>query len=111
MTEGRKPPTIDREARARFAATRRHREVLEAVAGDEGTDEVFDPADHTIDEVLAHIDEHPETLDAVAAAERAGKARTTLLAKLDELIAGRADDEADDDEADDEKEGDDDAAD
>ena len=99
MTEGRKPPTIDREARARFAATRRHREVLEAVAGDEGTDEVFDPADNTIDEVLAHVDEHPETLDAIASAERAGKARTTLLAKLDELIAQRGDEKKEGDDA------------
>lgn len=39
----------------------------------------FDPADHTIDEVLAFIEAHPELGDAVLASEAAGKHRAGLL--------------------------------
>lgn len=44
----------------------------------------FDPAEHTIPEVLEHIEEHPEDADAVLKAEEAGKDRTTLEEKLAE---------------------------
>jgi trigger factor len=39
----------------------------------------FDPSAHTVDEVLAYIDEHPDELAAIVAAEAAGKARKTIL--------------------------------
>lgn len=92
---GRPVRPVDRQARARFAASRRHGGVLEEAAADDDAGEVFDPADNNIDEVLAYVDEHPETLEAIASMERAGKARTTLLAKLDEMLAAaaKADDE------------------
>lgn len=47
--------------------------------------EEFDPADHTVDEVLAYIDEHPDELDDVLAAEEDGKNRVTLVDKLTTL--------------------------
>ena len=39
----------------------------------------FDPGDHTVAEVEAYLDEHPDEIDRVLEAERAGKNRTTLL--------------------------------
>jgi hypothetical protein len=52
--------------------------------GDEPTEpievtEEFDPSDHTVAEVQAYLDEHPDETDAVLDRERAGKARTTLI--------------------------------
>jgi hypothetical protein len=43
---------------------------------------VFDPADHTVAEVLAYVAEHPDTADTIRAAETAGRNRTTLLDAL-----------------------------
>jgi hypothetical protein len=45
-------------------------------------DEVFDPADHTVAEVLDYAAEHPDEVAAIAAAEEAGKNRSTLLDQL-----------------------------
>ena len=45
----------------------------------------YDPADHTVAEVLAYVAEHPDQRQAVQDAETAGKARTTLLGALGEL--------------------------
>lgn len=42
----------------------------------------FDPADHTVDDVVAYADEHPDELDRLIGEEEAGKARVTLLEKL-----------------------------
>jgi hypothetical protein len=43
--------------------------------------DVFDPAEHTVDEVKDYLDgQHPDEVARVLAAEEAGKARTTLLA-------------------------------
>jgi hypothetical protein len=39
----------------------------------------FDPADHTVDEVLAFLEEHPELTEEVFTSERIGKNRSTLL--------------------------------
>ena len=41
--------------------------------------EAYDPSAFTVDEVKAYAEAHPEELDAIYAAEDAGKARTTLL--------------------------------
>ena len=80
---------------------RRRRYVAPAPKGGGGSGLTFDPAEHTIPEVVAHA----ETLDsngviALVALEREGKGRSTLLAKLGELLEAarlaESDDEADD---------------
>lgn len=44
--------------------------------------EAYDPGVHTVDEVLAYADAHPDEVGAIIAAEEAGKNRSTLLDKL-----------------------------
>jgi len=39
----------------------------------------YNPGDHTVDEVKGYVIEHADELDAIYAAEQAGKARSTLL--------------------------------
>ena len=41
--------------------------------------DAFDPGAHTVADVEAYLDEHPDEIDRVLEAERAGKNRTTLL--------------------------------
>lgn len=43
----------------------------------------FDPGEHTVDDVLAYVDAHPDQRPAVLAAEQAGKDRTTLVSQLE----------------------------
>lgn len=38
----------------------------------------FDPSQHTVDEVKAFLADHPESADAVLAAEAAGKNRSSI---------------------------------
>ena len=40
----------------------------------------FDPGEHTVADVQDYLAAHPDQVDAVLAAEAAGKARSTLLA-------------------------------
>lgn len=47
----------------------------------------LDVASMTVAEVEAYVTEHPDELDAVRAAEQAGKGRSTLLAWLDAQAA------------------------
>ena len=49
--------------------------------------ESFDPGAHTVDAVEAYVSDHPDELDAVLAAEEAGKNRTTLVAWLEDFEA------------------------
>lgn len=42
----------------------------------------FDPSDHTGPDVIAYAKAHPDEVAAILAAERAGKARTTVLGFL-----------------------------
>jgi hypothetical protein len=44
----------------------------------------YDPGEHTVDEVKAYVEAHPDERQAVLDAETAGKARSTLLAWLEE---------------------------
>ncbi len=44
----------------------------------------FDPSAHSINEVLAYVEENPDQKEAVLEQERAGKNRSTLIAKLEE---------------------------
>jgi hypothetical protein len=56
--------------------------VLTSVDGARELDEPaadFDPDQHTVAEVNAHLDKHPEQAPAVLAAERDGRARTGIL--------------------------------
>jgi hypothetical protein len=50
--------------------------------GDDG--DVFDPGAHTVADVEAYVDENPDELDAVLAAEKAGKNRVTLVEALED---------------------------
>lgn len=50
------------------------------------TSGVFNPAKHSIAEVLAYVEANPAEIGAVVIAERAGKARASLLAKLEPLL-------------------------
>lgn len=52
-------------------------------AADEQTDTAsFDPSAHSVAEVIAYADEHPDETDAILAAERDGKNRSTILNAL-----------------------------
>jgi hypothetical protein len=45
----------------------------------DGEPVVFDPSQHTVEQVQAFLAEHPEATEQVLAAERAGKNRSGLL--------------------------------
>jgi hypothetical protein len=55
----------------------------EAVQAESEPVEAFDPSEHSVHDVLAYVEEHPDERDAVRAAERGGKGRVTLLSALD----------------------------
>jgi hypothetical protein len=46
--------------------------------------DVFDPAEHNVDDVLAYVEENPDEREAVFDKEKEGKARVTLLEALGE---------------------------
>lgn len=48
-------------------------------------EDVFDPADYTIPQVLEYAEANPEQLDDIIAAEEAGKYRSTLLSQLEAM--------------------------
>lgn len=56
----------------------------------EQTDEPFDPASHTVAEVLAHL-EHPDTnadeVTRIGVAEAEGKNRAGIIDQLDKILA------------------------
>jgi hypothetical protein len=58
-------------------------DVTEEPTGD--AESLFDPAEYTIAEVLAHVEEHPDSLAQVMIDEAQGKNRVTLMKTLDEL--------------------------
>jgi len=45
--------------------------------------ETYDPGDHTVADVETYAAEHPDEREAILAAERAGKNRSTLIAALE----------------------------
>lgn len=66
-----------------ISQSNRHRRTRgERAAAEETFGVSFDPADATVASVLAYVDEHPETRDAVLAAEQAGKARKGIIDAL-----------------------------
>ena len=44
-----------------------------------------DPAEQTVDEVVAYAEEHPDEVDQLLEDERTGKNRTTLVSKLESM--------------------------
>lgn len=55
---------------------------VEPDAVPDGTEPTFDPSEHTVTEVLAYVDEHPDEAAAILAAEQAGKARKGITDAL-----------------------------
>lgn len=47
----------------------------------------FNPSEHTVDDVHAHLKENPEDAQRVLEAEKAGKNRSTLVSGLEEQLA------------------------
>ena len=45
----------------------------------ESLEETYDPADHTVDEVMEYLEEHPEQKDQVLAIERGRRGRKGIL--------------------------------
>jgi hypothetical protein len=45
----------------------------------------YDPAAHTVTEVIGFVEDNPDELEAVLAAEEAGKARSTLISHLESM--------------------------
>jgi hypothetical protein len=52
---------------------------------DEDVEVGYDPAAHTVTEVIGFVEDHPEELEDVIATEEAGKARVTLLTHLESM--------------------------
>jgi hypothetical protein len=50
-----------------------------------GVDVGYDPAAHTVDEVVEFAEEHPDQVTDIYAAEAAGKNRSTLLSHLEHM--------------------------
>ncbi len=74
-----------------------------------GDGQPFDPAEHKVDDVLAHADANPDDLGRVLDAELGGKARKTLLDELSrrqDEAAGDGDGDGDDPAATDDPGGD-----
>lgn len=69
--------------------------IYQAPADDDDEHEDFADALATVDAAKAHADAHPDQVEALLAAEQAGKDRTTLVAHLQGLL-----DDADDDASD-----------
>lgn len=63
-----------------------------APAGDSADDPAaaYDPGPQTAKVVMAHVAEHPDEAEAILAAEKAGRARTTLLGDLADFVAAKA---------------------
>lgn len=48
----------------------------------------FNPSEHNIDDVNAHLEQNPSELQAVLDAEKSGKNRPTLVKSLEDRVAG-----------------------
>jgi hypothetical protein len=59
--------------------------LLGAEAGDDEPegDGSYDPGDHTVTEVIGWVEDHPDELEEILAAEQAGKDRVTLVQHLE----------------------------
>ena len=61
----------------------------QTAAGDDGG---YDPGEDTVADVRAYVDRHPDQAAGVLESERAGKARSTLLADLERIVEDDEDD-------------------
>ena len=50
-------------------------------------EEIYDPADYTVQEVIDFAEENPELAQDLIDAEEAGKNRSTLIAHLETLLS------------------------
>jgi hypothetical protein len=48
-------------------------------------EEGYDPGEHTVTEVIGYVEDNPQDLEEVLAAEEAGKARVTLISHLESM--------------------------
>lgn len=46
-------------------------------------EEGYDPSEHTVTEVIGYVEDNPDQVEEILAAEQAGKARTTLVSHLE----------------------------
>jgi hypothetical protein len=89
--EGVKAGVIE-EARKQADEANKKAQERKTVGGSDDSDG-FDPSEHTVDEVIDYVNEHPDQKDAVAEAEEAGKGRVTVLSQLETM----GDDDEDED--------------
>lgn len=54
--------------------------------GDDDEDEIYDPADYTVAEVIEYAEANPEQIQDLIDAEEAGKNRSTLIAHLEGML-------------------------
>jgi hypothetical protein len=55
-----------------------------AALTEESEEAGFDPSEHNVEEVVTYVQGNPDEKDAIVEKEKAGKNRSTLLAKLEE---------------------------
>jgi len=73
------PVTLYNPTDGRAVTTRTRAEVVRLRAAGYDDTQPFDPEEHTVEEVLEHLTEHPEDTLRVETVERAGKGRRTIL--------------------------------
>lgn len=77
--ETESPAEITRLKAYGYSEDRPEKLVVPASA-DPAVVEVFDPAEHNVDEVNAFLKAHPDLSEAIVAAERQGKNRSSITA-------------------------------
>lgn len=50
----------------------------------------FNPSEHNVDEVVEHLEAHPDEADAIAAAEAEGKDRVTVAEAVEKVKASKS---------------------
>jgi len=98
-----KPRHWHREVRLRSDVERRlgvSRDVVTALDQsppvselDSSEDLGFDPSEHSVNEVLDYVENHPDEALSVYALEEQGKNRSTLKSKLDDILNQQAEEE------------------
>lgn len=75
------------QAVAAYRDAAKPREEAKAVAlvAEQATVDAYDPAIHTVDEVLGYVDEEPSRAPVVLAAEKEGKNRASVVSVLEGL--------------------------
>ena len=55
---------------------------------------VYDPSEHTVDEVVEYASQHPDEVEAILTAEQGGKNRSTLTSQLEAMSTTEPESEA-----------------